>query len=83
MNWNPFRPKGDTGTPESSQANNVRTKSKTREWLEAIAFAVVVATLIRTFVVEAYTIPTPSMEKSLMVGDFLFVSKLSYGPRLP
>jgi signal peptidase I len=83
MNWNPFRPKGDTGTPESSQANNVRTKSKTREWLEAIVFAVVVATLIRTFVVEAYTIPTPSMEKSLMVGDFLFVSKLSYGPRLP
>ena len=40
-----------------------------------VVFAVVVATLIRTFVVEAYTIPTPSMEKSLMVGDFLFVSK--------
>ncbi|MFM7699980.1 MAG: S26 family signal peptidase, partial [Bacteroidota bacterium] len=68
MNWNPFRTKSDTGTPESTQANNVRTKSKTREWLEAIVFAVVVATLIRTFVVEAYTIPTPSMEKSLMVG---------------
>lgn len=58
-------------------------KSKVREWTEAIVFAVVAATLIRTFAIEAYTIPTPSMEKSLMVGDFLFVSKLSYGPRLP
>jgi len=58
-------------------------KSKVREWTEAIIFAVIAATLIRTFAIEAYTIPTPSMEKSLMVGDFLFVSKMSYGPRLP
>jgi len=58
-------------------------KSKTREWVDAIIFAVIAATLIRTFFIEAYTIPTPSMEKSLLVGDFLFVSKLSYGPRVP
>lgn len=58
-------------------------KSKTREWIDAIIFAVIAATLIRTFLIEAYTIPTPSMEKSLLVGDFLFVSKLSYGPRIP
>ena len=58
-------------------------KSKTREWIDAIIFAVIAATLIRTFLIEAYTIPTPSMEKSLLVGDFLFVSKLSYGPRVP
>jgi signal peptidase I len=58
-------------------------KSKTREWIDAIIFAVIAATLIRTFFIEAYTIPTPSMEKSLLVGDFLFVSKLSYGPRIP
>lgn len=58
-------------------------KSKTREWFDAIIFAVIAATLIRTFFIEAYTIPTPSMEKSLLVGDFLFVSKLSYGPRVP
>ncbi|MDP1086577.1 S26 family signal peptidase, partial [Klebsiella pneumoniae] len=38
---------------------------------------------IRGFLFEAYTIPTSSMEKSLLVGDFLFVSKISYGPRLP
>jgi len=71
-------------SPDSGSGPSVaRPKSKTREWLEAVVFAVVVATVIRTFVVEAYTIPTPSMEKSLMVGDFLFVSKLSYGPRMP
>lgn len=54
-----------------------------REWVDAAIFAVVAATLIRTFVFEAYTIPTPSMEKTLLVKDFLFVSKLSYGPRIP
>src|SRR5258708_5790843 len=58
-------------------------KSKTREWVDAIIFAVIAATLIRTFFIEAYTIPTPSMEKSLLVGDFLFVSKISYGARIP
>ena len=53
------------------------------EWGEAIVFAVVVATIIRTFFFEAFTIPTSSMEKSLLVGDFLFVSKVSYGPKTP
>ncbi|MBN4066088.1 signal peptidase I, partial [Candidatus Amoebophilus asiaticus] len=45
--------------------------------------AVIAATLIRSFLIEAYTIPTSSMEKSLLVGDFLFVSKINYGPRTP
>lgn len=58
-------------------------KSGAREWIDAAAFAIVAATLIRTFVFEAYTIPTPSMEKTLLVNDFLFVSKFSYGPRIP
>lgn len=58
-------------------------KSATREWVDAIIFAVIAATIIRMFMVEAYTIPTSSMEKSLLVGDFLFVSKLSYGPKAP
>jgi len=58
-------------------------KSKVREWGDALLFAVIAATLIRTFLVEAYTIPTSSMEKSLMIGDFLFVSKISYGARIP
>ena len=58
-------------------------KSAGREWFDAAIFAIVAATLIRTFVFEAYTIPSGSMEKSLLINDFLFVSKLSYGPRLP
>jgi signal peptidase I len=58
-------------------------KSTGREWIDAAVFAIVAATLIRTFVFEAYTIPTPSMEKTLLVNDFLFVSKFSYGPRIP
>lgn len=58
-------------------------KSKSREWIDAIIFAAIAATIIRWFFIEAYTIPTPSMEKSLLVGDFLFVSKLNYGPRIP
>lgn len=58
-------------------------KSWAREWADAIIFAVIAATIIRTFLIEAYTIPTSSMEKSLLIGDFLFVSKISYGPRVP
>jgi len=58
-------------------------KSTAREWIDAGVFAIVAATLIRTFVFEAYTIPTGSMEKTLLINDFLFVSKFSYGPRIP
>lgn len=60
-----------------------KKKSALREWVDAIIFAVIAATIIRTFFFEAYTIPTPSMEKTLLVHDFLFVNKLSYGPRVP
>lgn len=64
---------------------NTAKKKKTvvREWTDAIIFAVVAATIIRGLFLEAFTIPTPSMEKSLLVGDFLFVSKVNYGPRMP
>ncbi len=58
-------------------------RSAIREWADAIVFAVVAATLIRVFVAEAYMIPTESMEKTLKVGDFLFVSKFHYGARIP
>ncbi len=60
-----------------------KKKGPVREWVDAIVFAVIAATIIRTFFIEAYTIPTSSMEKSLLIGDFLFVSKVSYGPRIP
>ena len=58
-------------------------QTKVVEWVDAIIFAVIAATFIRMFFIEAYTIPTSSMEKSMLVGDFLFVSKTSYGPKLP
>jgi signal peptidase I len=58
-------------------------KNKLLEWVDALIFAVIAATLIRMFFIEAYTIPTSSMEKSMLVGDYLFVSKVSYGPKMP
>ncbi len=61
----------------------VAKQSATVEWVDAIIFAVVAATIIRMFFIEAYTIPTSSMEKSLLVGDYLFVSKVAYGPKIP
>jgi len=62
---------------------NQKKRSAVVEWVDAIIFAVIAATLIRMFFIEAYTIPTSSMEKSLLIGDYLFVSKVSYGPKLP
>ena len=58
-------------------------KSAGREWFDAILFAVIAATLIRGLFIEAYAIPSGSMEKTLLVGDFLFVSKINYGARTP
>ena len=58
-------------------------KTKAREWCDAIIYAVVAAHIIRTFMFEFYKIPTSSMESTLMVGDFLCVSKMAYGPRVP
>jgi signal peptidase I len=58
-------------------------QTKTVEWIDAIIFAVIAATFIRTFFIQAYTIPSSSMEKSMLVGDYLFVSKIAYGPRMP
>src|ERR1041385_1911792 len=74
MNWKFWQKK---------QEENKKPKSVIREWWDSILFAVVAATLIRWLIMEAYTIPTPSMENSLLVGDFLFVSKFHYGTRTP
>jgi len=60
-----------------------RQKSYFREWADALVFAVVLAGFIRWGTFEAFAIPTPSMEGSLLVGDYLFVSKLHYGSRTP
>ena len=73
MNW-----KFSTKKPE-----NQPKKSKAREWFDAILFAVVVSTIFRGLLFSAYAIPSGSMERSLLVGDYLFVSKISYGARMP
>ena len=59
------------------------TKSRVKEWGDSILFALVAASIIRTYVFEPFQIPTGSMEKTLLVGDFLFVNKLAYGPKVP
>jgi signal peptidase I len=58
-------------------------KTKVKEWGDSIIFALVAASIIRTYVFEPFKIPTGSMEKTLLVGDFLFVNKLAYGPKVP
>lgn len=79
MNLNVFNKKDNP-----SEAHKVeKKKGVVREWADAIVFAVIAATIIRWLLLEAFTIPTPSMEKSLLVGDFLFVSKIHYGARTP
>lgn len=60
-----------------------KQKAIFREWLSAALLAIVAATLIRTFIVQLYIIPTPSMERTLLVGDCVMVSKLAYGVRMP
>lgn len=65
------------------QEKNPYKKTPLRDWTEAVVFAVFAAAFIRMFTIEAYAIPTSSMEGSLNVGDHLFVSKAHYGLRTP
>ena len=64
-------------------ASNPFKRPVWREWVESLTFAIFAAAFIRMFLIEAYVIPTPSMEGSLKVGDYLFVSKAHYGIRTP
>ncbi len=68
---------------ENKELKAAKKKGPIREWFDSVLFAVVAATLIRWLFLEAYTIPTGSMEKTLLVNDFLFVSKVHYGTRTP
>ncbi|MEQ9229811.1 MAG: signal peptidase I [Cyclobacteriaceae bacterium] len=74
-----------TATEYKGKATDIPKEKKAlpQEWMEAIVFAVFAATFIRWIFMEAYVIPTSSMESNLLVGDFLFVSKAEYGPRTP
>ena len=65
------------------QNRSIKPKTEAGETVSSILFAVVVATIIHTFFIQPFTIPTSSLEKTLLVGDFLFVSKVNYGARVP
>ena len=62
---------------------SLKPRTALGEWVSSIAFAIVAATLVHTYVMQPYTIPTSSLEKTLLVGDYLFVSKFHYGARVP
>jgi len=62
---------------------NGPTRSITRDYIEAIAWAVAITLALRTFVIQAFRIPSESMCDTLLVGDFLFVSKVDYGAKIP
>jgi signal peptidase I len=62
---------------------SLEPSTKTADTIGSLLYAIVVATLVHTYVMQPYTIPTSSLEKSLLVGDFLFVSKFHYGARTP
>jgi len=62
---------------------SLKPKSSSGEWLSSILFAIVAATIVHTYSLQPYVIPSSSLEKSLLVGDFLIVSKMHYGPRIP
>ncbi|WP_196891496.1 signal peptidase I [Aureivirga marina] len=53
------------------------------EWISSILFAIIAATMVHTYFIQPFTIPTSSLEKTLLIGDFLFVSKVHYGARTP
>ena len=73
VHWNFWKKRYKEGEKHSSW----------NEWLDAIIFALIVVTIINTFFFQAFKIPSSSMESSLYTGDHLFVSKLTYGPRIP
>ncbi len=70
---------------KSNYVENRSLKPRTvlGEWVSSIAFAIIAATLVHTYFIQPYTIPTSSLEKTLLVGDYLFVSKFHYGARMP
>src|SRR5262245_42152709 len=71
----------ETGVMDSQAT--VKTKSTFREYAEAIIMALILALFIRTFIVQAFKIPSGSMIPTLLIGDHILVNKLSYGVRIP
>ena len=74
---------GRTGSMATAAGVKVRRKSMFREYAEALILAIIFTIVIRTFLIQAFRIPTGSMESTLLVGDFLFVNKFLYGAKIP
>jgi len=68
---------------EYIEDRSLKPRTAAGEWISAILFAVVAATVVHNYFIQPFTIPTSSLEKTLLVGDFLFVSKMNYGARTP
>ncbi len=66
-----------------STDRDTNAKGKTADTVSSLLFAIIVATFVHTYFIQPFTIPTASLEKSLLIGDFLFVSKMNYGARVP
>ena len=62
---------------------SLKPRSELGEWISSITFAIIAATLVHTYFMQPFTIPSSSLEKSLLIGDYLFVSKFHYGARVP
>lgn len=62
---------------------DLKSPTKTGDTVSSLLFAIIVATLVHTYVIQPFTIPSSSLEKTLLIGDFLFVSKINFGPRTP
>lgn len=74
---------GQNGRGSAGEVPKQARKSQLRQWIEAVVLALLIMLVVKTFFVDQFRIPSPSMEKSLLVGDYLFVSNLHYGARLP
>ncbi|WP_297334350.1 signal peptidase I [Flavobacterium sp.] len=72
-----------SGQADYRPERELKPESKSGDTVSSLLFAVVVATIVHTYVMQPFTIPTSSLEKTLLVGDFLFVSKFHYGARTP
>ncbi len=70
-------------TTNYNAGRSLKPRSEFGEWVSSITFAIIAATLVHTYFMQPFTIPTSSLEKSLLVGDYLFVSKFHYGARVP